>query len=103
MLLICKIENKYRKRNEEKITLNNDPKKPFVGLAFKLEENKFGQITYMRAYQGKLKRGDVLNHVNTGKRAKISRLVRMHANQMAGLTMSVGSATILAQQITKGK
>jgi len=82
MLLICKIENKYRKRNEEKITLNNDPKKPFVGLAFKLEENKFGQITYMRAYQGKLKRGDVLNHVNTGKRAKISRLVRMHANQM---------------------
>ena len=36
----------------------------------------------MRAYQGKLRRGDVLNHVNTGKRAKISRLVRMHANEM---------------------
>jgi len=70
------------KNNEEKITLNNDATKPFIGLAFKLEENKYGQLTYMRAYQGKIRRGDVLLHVNQNKKVKISRLVRMHSNEM---------------------
>lgn len=71
-----------QKSNEEKITLTNDATKAFIGLAFKLEENKYGQLTYMRAYQGKIKRGDNLFHVNQNKKVKISRLVRMHSNEM---------------------
>lgn len=71
-----------QKNNEEKLTLTNDISKAFIGLAFKLEENKYGQLTYMRAYQGKVRRGDVLTHVNQNKKVKISRLVRMHSNEM---------------------
>ncbi len=67
---------------EEKIILVNDPKKPFCGYAFKLEENKFGQLTFVRVYQGKLKKGDYVYNMKVKKRMKVSRMVKMHANEM---------------------
>lgn len=71
-----------RDNQEVRVPLLPDRKKPFVGLAFKLEENKFGQVTFVRVYQGKLRKGDYLYINNTKKRVKISRMVRMHANEM---------------------
>ena len=55
---------------------------PLVALAFKLEEGRFGQLTYMRVYQGSMKKGQLIFHARTGKKVKIPRLVRMHSDEM---------------------
>ncbi len=68
--------------NEEKIVLESDPSKPLVMLAFKLEDGKYGQLTYMRVYQGTVKKGDFIHNISNGKKIKVPRLVRMHSNEM---------------------
>ncbi|XP_017004660.2 elongation factor G, mitochondrial [Drosophila takahashii] len=68
----------------EKIVLNpaRDGKDPFVGLAFKLEAGRFGQLTYLRCYQGVLRKGDNIFNARTNKKVRIARLVRLHSSQM---------------------
>jgi len=69
-------------KNEEKVVLSNDPEKPIVALVFKLEDGQYGQLTYIRVYQGTLEKGSTIVNVRTGKKVKVGRLVRMHADQM---------------------
>lgn len=69
-------------KNEEKFDLKPDSTLPTVALAFKLQETPFGQLTYMRVYQGKLAKGEFIINQTTKKSVKIPRLVRMHSEKM---------------------
>jgi len=73
-------------RDEAKVVLKADPNEPMVALAFKLEEGRFGQLTYLRVYQGTIKKGDSIVNARTGRDVRVGRLVRMHADEMADIT-----------------
>jgi elongation factor G len=77
-------------KNEEKVVLESVSTKPFVALAFKLEDGRFGQLTYMRIYQGKIGKGEFIVNCSAGqKKVKVPRLVRMHSNEMNDITEAV--------------
>ncbi|MCE5265905.1 MAG: elongation factor G [Deltaproteobacteria bacterium] len=67
---------------ESLVKLLPDASLPIVALAFKLEDGPYGQLTYVRVYQGTLAKGAVIVNTRTGKKTKVGRVVRMHADQM---------------------
>ncbi|BCS00943.1 elongation factor G [Aspergillus luchuensis] len=84
-----------KKRNEASVKLVPYNSLPMVGLAFKLEESNFGQLTYIRVYQGTLRKGSFVYNARNDKKVKIPRIVRMHSNEMEDVT-EVGAGEICA-------
>ena len=68
--------------DEAEVVLASDETKPCVALAFKLDDGQYGQLTYTRVYQGKIKKGEELYNTRSRKKFKVGRLVRMNASQM---------------------
>jgi elongation factor G len=73
-------------QDEKEILLENDPDLRVVALAFKLEVTPYGQLTYLRIYQGSIGKGDGLVVTRNRKKIKVGRLVRMHADEMEEIT-----------------
>jgi len=80
---------------EKEFAVSNDPDDKLIMLAFKLEDGRYGQLTYVRTYQGVLKKGETVYNSRTGKKVKIGRLVRMHADEMEEID-SCGPGDIVA-------
>ncbi len=81
--------------DEKEMVLTAKPDAPLVSLAFKLEDGRYGQLTYIRIYQGAMAKGDTIVNSRTGKKVKIGRLVRMHSNEMEEIDQS-GPGDIVA-------
>ncbi len=65
----------------ERFPLKPDPKEPFVGMAFKIVEDPYGQLTFMRIYQGRIDKGEMYTNQRTARKERFSRIVRMHADE----------------------
>jgi elongation factor G len=84
-----------RRRAEAPVKLVSYSSLPFVGLAFKLEESNFGQLTYIRVYQGSIKKGMNVFNARNDKKIRIPRIVRMHSNEMEEVS-EIGAGEICA-------
>ncbi|HVK84175.1 MAG TPA: elongation factor G [Kofleriaceae bacterium] len=82
-------------KEETPLVLASDPTKPLVMLAFKLEDGRYGQLTYIRVYSGTCKKDDFIVNSRNGKKVKVGRLVRMHSDDKEDIT-EAGAGDICA-------
>ena len=68
--------------NEKILQVKPSSEEPPLLLAFKLEDTRFGQLTYMRVYQGIVRKGDFIVNVKNQKKVKVPRLVHMHSDEL---------------------
>jgi elongation factor G len=67
-------------KTEAEITRKPDDKEPFAALAFKIATDPYGNLTYFRVYSGTLEKGSYVYNSRSGRKERIGRILRMHAN-----------------------
>ncbi|MCB9073415.1 MAG: elongation factor G [Bdellovibrionaceae bacterium] len=75
-------------KEETPVQVMCDPDKPLIAYAFKLDDGRYGQLTYMRIYQGTMKKGEFIINTTDQKKVKVPRLVKMHSNEMEDIEAS---------------
>jgi elongation factor G len=80
--------------HDKEVYLYPEPELPAVALAFKLDNQQYGQLTYLRIYQGTIKKGDTLVNARTNKKIKVGRLAKMHAQNMEELEIAYGGTIV---------
>ncbi|MDA7979915.1 MAG: elongation factor G [Pirellulales bacterium] len=91
-------------RNEEddpqiKLELKPEPDLPMVLMAFKIVEDLFGTLTFIRIYQGTLRKGDNIYNQRTGQKQRIARIVRMHADEREEIDSAAAGEIVAVQGI----
>ncbi len=82
-------------KEEAPVVVVSDASMPLIMLAFKLEDGRYGQLTYVRIYQGTVRKDDAIINSRTGKKVKVGRLVRMHSDDKEDIT-EAGAGDICA-------
>lgn len=77
-----------RDNDESEVALKSVSDAPLVMLAFKLDDTQFGQLTYVRIYQGSLKKGQEIINARNGQKVRVGRLIRMHADEMEDIQVA---------------
>jgi len=83
------------KNDDALITRLPDDKQPFAALAFKIATDPYGNLTYFRVYSGILEKGSYVYNARSGKKERIGRILRMHANHREDID-SIGAGDIAA-------
>ncbi len=89
------IDLSQHESGEEQVTLSSAADEPLVAMAFKTVVEQFGQLTYMRVYQGRLRKGQSYRNMRTHQNVRLGRLVRMHADEREDLDVA-GPGDIVA-------
>ena len=74
---------------DAKMTLASDENKPTVAMAFKIVDDAFGSMTYMRVYQGAIEKGAMYFNQRSGDKERIGRILRMHADKREDIDRAV--------------
>jgi len=82
-------------KSSEKITRKADDNEPFCALAFKIATDPYGNLTYFRVYSGVLEKGSYVYNARSGRKERIGRILRMHANHREDID-AIGAGDIAA-------
>jgi elongation factor G len=83
------------KDDTKQIERKPDDKEPFAALAFKIATDPYGNLTYFRVYSGTLEKGSYVYNARSGRKERIGRILRMHANHREDID-AIGAGDIAA-------